>query len=232
MYSSSPSYGGTDVLSLLFSAGGAWAALSFVAFVAAIVCAVLLYRKYVSAPGTPRTAPGAKRDFGPFLRFERFWSEKILIALFIYNMCLIAFESVAAAVSLLFMIAFSPAGVLLGLVVVALVFAVSEVLNRLFYEFVMLIVKMWRNTQDIRDRLEKVRPAVPSVPGGAGRAEASPEDSSARAARPSAPAAAQPAAPAPAVPSGSPAEQAWVCPSCGAHNRQGVFCAQCGKRRS
>lgn len=65
MYGSSSYYGGTDVLSLLFSAGGAWVALSFVAFVAAIVCAVLLYKKFVSGSDTPRFN-GKKHDFGPF----------------------------------------------------------------------------------------------------------------------------------------------------------------------
>lgn len=227
MYGSSSYCGGTDVLSLLFSAGGAWVALSFVAFVAAIVCAVLLYKKFVSGSDTPRFN-GKKHDFGPFLRFERFWSEKILIALFIYNMCLIAFESVAAVVSLLFVIAYSPAGVLLGFVIIALVFVVSEVLNRLFYEFVMLIVKMWRNTQEIRTCLENRSSMQSSKQHEAERGAVSAGTPHAQSPY-ATPMQSNAAVYVQADSAGS--TQSWVCPSCGAMNRQGVFCAQCGKKR-
>lgn len=163
-----------------------------------------------------------------FLRFERFWSEKILIALFIYNMCLIAFESVAAAVSLLFVIAYSPAGVLLGFVIIALVFVVSEVLNRLFYEFVMLIVKIWRNTQEIRTCLENGAFMQPSK-----QHEAECGVVSAGAPHAQSPYAAPMLSNAAVHVQGDSAgsAQSWVCPSCGAVNRQGVFCAQCGKKR-
>ena len=40
---------GSDLFSLLGFAGGIWLSLTFIAFVAAIVCTVLLYRKYVSS---------------------------------------------------------------------------------------------------------------------------------------------------------------------------------------
>ena len=90
---------GSDLFSLLGFAGGIWLSLTFVAFVAAIVCTVLLYRKYVSS-FDKNQLKNAKHDFGPFLRFEKFWSEKILIVLFIYNMCFIAFGSAAAVIRL------------------------------------------------------------------------------------------------------------------------------------
>ena len=231
MYGSPSSYyGGTDVISLLFSAGAAWVTLSFIAFVAAIVCAVLLYRKYVSTHEAHRPT-GAKHDFGPFLRFEKFWTEKILIALFLYNMCLIAFESAAAVVSLLFVIAYSPAGVLLGFVVVVLFFVVSEVLNRLFYEFVMLIVKMWRNTQEIRNCLEGNASASPARPFAANAVPGAAPEPHVQPARAVASEAMRASAEAPQQAGVAADSQGWVCPSCGAKNRQGVFCAQCGKKR-
>ena len=40
---------GSDLFTLLGFAGGIWLSLTFIAFVAAIVCTVLLYRKYVSS---------------------------------------------------------------------------------------------------------------------------------------------------------------------------------------
>lgn len=207
MYGSSYS-SGSDFFSLIFAAGGAWVALSFIAFIAAIVCTVLLYKKYVAEAKTHQVAV-SKRDFGPFLRFEKFWSEKILIALFIYHMCLIAFESAAAAISLLFAITYSIAGVFFGLLAIGLLFVLGEVLNRLIFEFFMLILKMWRNTQDIRDAV------APSTSQGA-QPVSNPTANSASGAVPV---------------SSKPMDDSWICPSCGASNKKGSFCAQCGSHR-
>ena len=143
---------GSDLFSLLGFAGGIWLSLTFIAFVAAIVCTVLLYRKYVSS-FDKNQLKNAKHDFGPFLRFEKFWSEKILIVLFIYNMCFIAFGSAAAVISLLSMLTYDAGSVFIAILTVVVLFVLGEVFNRLFYEFFMLIVKMWRNTQDIRSVL-------------------------------------------------------------------------------
>lgn len=62
---------GSDLFSLLGFAGGIWLSLTFIAFVAAIVYTVLLYRKYVSS-FDKNQLKNAKHDFGPFLRFENF----------------------------------------------------------------------------------------------------------------------------------------------------------------
>lgn len=112
----------------------------------------MLYRKYVSSFDNNQLK-NAKHDFGPFLRFEKFWSEKILIVLFIYNMCFIAFGSAAAVISLLSMLTYDVGSVFIAILTVAMLFVLGEVFNRLFYEFFMLIVKMWRNTQDIRSAI-------------------------------------------------------------------------------
>lgn len=225
MYGSSY-YGGSDVFSLLAAAGGVWVALSFLAFIASIVCTVLIYKRFVSSQGH-QSSSASKHDFGPFIRFEKFWSEKILIVLFVYNMCSIAFECAACAIALLFAIAYSPSGAIMGIFAVAILFVIGEVLNRLFFEFFMLIVKMWRNTQEIRvavsgesvDGLKTQNTEPTSVDGGftySGKTVAS----SAAETKPM------------SANGISQASDAWVCPSCGAANKTGMFCAQCGKRRS
>lgn len=85
MFGVTSSRSGSDIFSLLSLSGGIWLSLTLVAFIAAIVCTVLLYRKYVSEPGASKV-PGAKHDFGPFLRFEKFWSEKSL-SFFSFTTC-------------------------------------------------------------------------------------------------------------------------------------------------
>ncbi len=46
-----------------------------------------------------------------------------------------------------------PGSVFIAILTVVVLFVLGEVFNRLFYEFFMLIVKMWRDTQDIRSVL-------------------------------------------------------------------------------
>lgn len=235
MYGSSY-YGGGDIFSLLYFAGSAWAALSFVAFVAAVVCTVLLYRKYVSS--SPQVAKrNGKHDFGPFFRFERFWSEKILIVLFIYNMCSIAFECAATAVALLFALPYDAGSVFVAILFVVLLFVVSEVLNRLFFEFFMLIVKMWRNTQEIRvsvcgtapapsHQQEATAPFASYGTQGKGSSVEAPnppkqtDDTSSMKTESFS-----------HVSDAGHGEGSWICSACGARNNSGVFCAQCGKHR-
>lgn len=241
---------GFDLFSLLGFAGGIWLSLTFIAFVAAIVCTVLLYRKYVYSFDKAQLK-SAKRDFGPFLRFEKFWSEKILIVLFIYNMCFIAFGSAAAVISLLSMLSYDIGSVFFGILTVVVMFALGEVLNRLFYEFFMLIVKMWRNTQDIRSAIVGYD-AIESAPVSSGSIPVSDHhvsvNSQCSAVAPEAVVANRPAAapmtgdssktnplPVVQVPSqqdGIDQSSSWSCPVCGASNKAGAFCSQCGKRRS
>lgn len=241
---------GPDLFSLLGFAGGIWLSLTFIAFVAAIVCTVLLYRKYVYSFDKAQLK-SAKHDFGPFLRFEKFWSEKILIVLFIYNMCFIAFGSAAAVISLLSMLSYDIGSVFFGILTVVVIFVLGEVFNRLFYEFFMLIVKMWRNTQDIRsaivgyDALETAPASSGSIPVSDHRASV---DSQWSDVAPEAVVANQQVAapmtgdssktnPLPVVQVSSQQDEinqtaSWSCPVCGASNKAGSFCAQCGNRRS
>lgn len=241
---------GSDLFSLLGFAGGIWLSLTFIAFVAAIVCTVLLYRKYVSS-FDKNQLKNAKHDFGPFLRFEKFWSKKILIVLFIYNMCFIAFGSAAAVISLLSMLTYDAGSVFIAILTVVVLFVLGEVFNRLFYEFFMLIVKMWRNTQDIRsvlvgnDALESApvycEPAQEPYPQASVNSQGSsvaPESANAdqRVAASEAVDFSKtnplPVAQASPQQGGFDQNSSWSCPACGASNNAGVFCSQCGMRRS
>lgn len=227
--------GGSDIFSLLSISGGIWVSLTFIAFIAAIVCTVLIYKKYVSEPAVNK-APGSKHDFGPFLRFEKFWSEKILIVFFLYNMCFIAFGSAAAAISLLSTIAYSAAGALFGILLVAVLFVLGEVSNRLFYEFFMLIVKMWRNTQDIRAVLVGNTGSTASNSEGNVTQDVSSKNVTQNKTFSNAghldPSATNPISPVANPAYANAEDSSWTCASCGTINRAGVFCSQCGKRRN
>lgn len=241
---------GPDLFSLLGFAGGIWLSLTFIAFIAAIVCTVLLYRKYVSSFDNNQLK-NAKHDFGPFLRFEKFWSEKILIVLFIYNMCFIAFGSAAAVISLLSMLTYDVGSVFIAIFTVAMLFVLGEVFNRLFYEFFMLIVKMWRNTQDIRSAIvgndafesasvycEPAKEPYHQVSVNTQGSAVAPENTNANQ-RVAASEAVDFSKTNPLPVVQTPPQQgvfdqdsSWSCPACGASNKAGVFCSQCGKRRS
>ena len=228
---------GSDLFSLLGFAGGIWLSLTFIAFVAAIVCTVLLYRKYVSS-FDKNQLKNAKHDFGPFLRFEKFWSEKILIVLFIYNMCFIAFGSAAAVISLLSMLTYDAGSVFIAILTVVVL-------------FFMLIVKMWRNTQDIRSVLvgndalesapvycepvqEPYRQASVNSQGSSVAPESANADQRVAASEAVDFSKTNPLPVAQASPQqgGFDQNSSWSCPACGASNKAGVFCSQCGMRRS
>ena len=241
---------GPDLFSLLGFAGGIWLSLTFIAFIAAIVCTVLLYKKYVSS-FDKNQLKNAKHDFGPFLRFEKFWSEKILIVLFIYNMCFIAFGSAAAVISLLSMLTYDVGSVFIAILTVVVLFVLSEVLNRLFYEFFMLIVKMWRNTQDIRSAVvgndasesasvycgpvqEPYHQVSVNTQGSAFVPDSANADQRVAASEAVDFSKTNPLPVVQTPPQQGVLDQnsSWSCPSCGASNKAGVFCSQCGMRRS
>ena len=72
--------------------------LGFIAFVAAIVVTVLLYRKFIASANVHKL-PGVKHDWGPFFRFEHLIIENILKVLYIFAACLIAFECAASIIT-------------------------------------------------------------------------------------------------------------------------------------
>ena len=270
--------------------------LGFIAFVAAIVVTVLFYKKFIAVDNIHKV-PGLKHDWGPFFRFEHLIIENILKVLYIFAACLIAFECAASIITSLFSIMYDPGAAIAGIIVMLIVCVVLEVLNRLWFEFALLTVLIWKNTSAIRKSVagpaeynQNTSYTQPSSPYGAqgGYVPSSAQGNQAQSPvgtqpfvssqQPTAPvagtvhnvqststASTSPAAPtAPYQPNqaspvqtdhqnisssavSTPASSqsgaipsdvstshnaAWTCPSCGAFNKSGSFCAQCGTRRS
>ncbi len=182
---------------------GIFMALGFIAFIAAIVVTVLLYKKFVSDSAL---SVSQKRDWRPFFRFETLLIDKILKALYIFTASLIAFESVAAMVASLCAIIADPIGALVGIILIAVLCIVLEVLNRLGFEQTMLLILIWRNSADLRKGLV-----------GDSRGNAAPSNANVGTTSVSASAS-----------FGEPI--GWHCGSCGTYNKSGAFCAQCGKK--
>lgn len=166
-------------------------------------------------------------------------------------MCFIAFGSAAAVISLLSMLTYDVGSVFIAILTVVVLFALGEVLNRLFYEFFMLIVKMWRNTQAIRsvvvgnDALESTpvhrepvqepyRQASVNSQGSSVAPESANADQRVAASETVDFSKTNPLPVAQASPQqgGFDQNSSWSCPACGASNKAGVFCSQCGMRRS
>lgn len=268
--------------------------LAFIAFIAAIVVTVIFYRKFISVDNVYKT-PGIKGDWGPFFRFEHLIIENILKVLYIFTASLIAFECAASIITSFFGFMYDAGAAFGGIIFFLILFVVLEIINRLWFEFSLLTVLIWKNTSAIRKSVaaddtssnaggfNPFNPVIPQ-PGNASQAAQNTNTatsfasgaSSAQAGSPSASAqptqpVAQPAQPvtqptqpvsASAVPSqpsaasqvpaqnasvqapASPSDAsqaapvshshnaAWTCPSCGAFNKSGSFCAQCGTRRN
>lgn len=266
--------------------------LAFIAFIAAIVVTVIFYRKFISVDNVYKT-PGVKGDWGPFFRFEHLIIENILKVLYIFTASLIAFECAASIITSFFGFMYDAGAAFGGIIFFLILFVVLEIINRLWFEFSLLTVLIWKNTSAIRKSVaaddassnaggfNPFNPVIPQAGNAAqtaqntntsfGAATSSAQAcSSSSSAQPTQPVAqpAQPAAQptqpvsantvpaqtgaAPQVPvqnasvqaSVSPSEasqtvpvshshnSAWTCPSCGAFNKSGSFCAQCGTRRN
>lgn len=252
--------------------------LGFIAFVAAIVVTVLLYRKFISTDNIHKV-PGVKHDWGPFFRFEHLIIENILKVLYIFAACLIAFECAASIITSLLSIMYDPGAAFAGIIVMLIVCVVLEVINRLWFEFSLLTVLIWKNTSAIRKSVSgsdgissdqynapvnpnpssqgnfvsgshpnngmsahSYRYAAPQNPASAptdSTRVASSGSFSAQQTAPVASSAATNQAPSAPQPASAPAQNdstsnntPWTCPSCGAFNKTGAFCAQCGSRRN
>lgn len=261
--------------------------LAFIAFIAAIVVTVIFYRKFISVDNVYKT-PGVKGDWGPFFRFEHLIIENILKVLYIFTASLIAFECAASIITSFFGFMYDAGAAFGGIILFLILFVVLEIINRLWFEFSLLTVLIWKNTSAIRKSVaaddtssnvggfNPFNPVIPQ-PGNASQNAQSTNSatsfasgvSSAQAGSPSVSAqptqpVAQPTQPvsasavssqpsaasqvstqnatvqAPVSPSdasqAAPVSHshntAWTCPSCGAFNKSGSFCAQCGTRRN
>ena len=238
---SSPSFG-------VGAAGGIFLTLLVIGFIAAIILAVVVYRKYAS-DGTEQLFSFKDRStWGPFLRFDKLVIDKILKALYIFTAIFTAFFFLAIVLASL---ADGIGVFLITLIMCAIVCLIVELLERVTFESVMLSVIVARNTNDIKNMMGS-RPAAPLPP--AGPAPEAPVPSAPEA--PVAPAGPAPAGPAPEAPvppapsdpvepldpqpapAAEPAggeqvasEAPKFCPVCGTAIKPGShFCPECGKK--
>ena len=129
------------------------AALLLVAFIAAIVLTVIIYKRYVGSVSSKlRIDPRDQRTWGPFLNFDTLIIDKVLKALYIFNAIFLAFALCVLAIGMLFE-GFSR--FLAFLCVAAIALIAGELLLRLFYELIMMTVVIARNTSAIKRELCK-----------------------------------------------------------------------------
>ncbi len=253
------------------------AILIFIAFIAAVVVTVILYKKYIATDNIYKN-PHIKNDWGPFFRFEHLVIENTLKVLYIFTTSLIAFISAAFIITAFTTIGYDAGGAFGSILFIVIVCFVLEILNRLGFEFSLLTVLIWKNTSAIRKTLTNgsdvpsgmpqqaasykpapgaavpfpqqtyVAPqasasaaaqspytaAAPQHPSNGAQQASSSAASATTQATPSS-AASAPAASAPSA--AAPVTQqtqsgAWSCPACGAFNKVGTFCAQCGNKKN
>lgn len=127
-----------------------------------------------------------------------------------------------------------------GIITILIVCALLELLNRLGFEFTLMIVLIWKNTSDIRKAMKNS-----SANNTVSSADTS--TSAASSSRPTAPAAGA-TAPMPSIKEEKTENElskkpgtasfvqskstSWICPQCGNTNKAGTFCSQCGTKKS
>lgn len=153
MYGTNPyGYGsyGNEPFAQLMNFGSSVGALVIIAIIAAIVLAVMGYKRFISNKNELHLSFKDKKSWGPFLRFDILLIDKILKALYLFNALLVLFVCAAFALS---SISFGFGAFLGSLVGMAILCIVLEILLRVGYEFAMLNVMIARNTSDIRRKL-------------------------------------------------------------------------------
>jgi len=126
---------------------GVTAVLVIIALIAAIIMAVMGYRKYAIDPTEERMNINDRSTWGPFLRFDTLLIDKIVKALYIFNALFVAFVYIAVLIGSLF----NGFGAFLAtLIFGGLACLVIELLVRVFHESIMLAVIVARNTSDIK----------------------------------------------------------------------------------
>ena len=143
------------------------AILIVIAFIAAIIVAVLGYKKYVTGPDEARINIKDQATWGPFLRFDSLLIDKIVKALYLFNALFIAFAYVAVVIGSIY----DGFGAFLGTLIFGfLALVVVELLVRVFHESIMLSVIVARNTSDIKRMMggpqagSDVLPPMPVAP--------------------------------------------------------------------
>lgn len=159
---------------------------------------------------------GAQRNskMGRFLNFDHFFIEKIIQ---VFNViCIVTITVVSVAYPFILGLSGGFGMFMLGLVFAVVFFFVSQLLNRMAFEQLLLLVSITNDTRALRKHF------VPdSEAQAASVAAASPAPAAAPVASPAAAPAAAPVYEPPAT---------WVC-ACGKTENTGKFCSKCGSPR-
>ena len=229
--------------------GAVFVILLLIAIIVTIVLTVVLYRRYAQEPGEKSFDFSNKATWGPFLKFDTLIVDKLLRVLYIF--CAVGFALFELAI-VLSSIAGGFGSFLMTLIFCALVTIVFELFIRVQFELAILLVKINRNTTDIKHTVCGDAPVYPTLPTyGAAPAQPNPPvqpvtpvapatnvaptapsapSSSAAPATPTAPEA--PAAPAnpvaPVAPVVPEAPSTPAAPEAGQPQAGTVICPQCG----
>ena len=162
-YSGYYGYGmGGSPLNSLLQAGTAFTVLSIVAFIASIVCTVIVYKKYVStADAYSRVNRDKQETLRSFLRFDTLIIEKILKAFYLFGAISTVFFALAFLISSLFVSAGAFGGTLIAVIIIV---PISELVHRVVYEFVMLNIVIARNSTEIKNMMQGNNPQANSTP--------------------------------------------------------------------
>lgn len=120
--------------------------LMIVGFVVAIVGTVLIYQKYIGAhSGAPMREAWSWRTFW---RFDKLLIEPILKVLYIFNALFAAFATIALIIAT--GVGSGVGGFFLMLLIGAILCFFQEVVLRICYELLMLVILIRRDANDIR----------------------------------------------------------------------------------
>ena len=213
-YSGYYGYGmGGSPLNSLLQAGTAFTVLSIVAFIASIVCTVIVYKKYVStADAYSRVNRDKQETLRSFLRFDTLIIEKILKAFYLFGAISTVFFALAFLISSLFVSAGAFGGTLIAVIIFV---PISELVHRVVYEFVMLNIVIARNSTEIKNMMQGNNPQANSTPTQSAPMQGTPGNV---------------ASPSPNYSAvGGAAVSQSVCPHCGNPLKPGQkFCGVCG----
>lgn len=162
-YSGYYGYGmGGSPLNSLLQAGTAFTVLSIVAFIASIVCTVIVYKKYVStADAYSRVNRDKQETLRSFLRFDTLIIEKLLKAFYLFGAISTVFFALAILISSLFVSAGAFGGTFIAVIIIV---PISELIHRVVYEFVMLNIVIARNSTEIKNMMQGNNPQANSTP--------------------------------------------------------------------
>lgn len=177
-----------------------------IGFIAFIIGSIVMSYLFLS-----KDAPQRNSKLGEFLLFDRFVIKKVIQV--VNLICFVSITVISVCIVFSLTATIGALGFFSGLIGGAMFFCISQLLNRLVFEQVMLIVSVTTDVKDLRNRfVDGAQPAVASLSAATPVPDASPK------------------APAPVASTAAAASDSWTC-ACGKTGNTGRFCAECGSPR-